>query len=448
MAIVGFRLPDGINEMTRLTSSVSAAGTTLSVRNTEGFSANDYIVIGDAGNEQSEIVKITTVDSNTQLTVGAVNFSHDKDDSISFIPYNQIAFYSATTETGAKTKQGANVTISPDDLVIEVNLASVTSGFVFSRFYNSTTGGWSGYSSAVPVAGFAENSLRYIIDMARLRTQELTEDLVTDDDLLKVAQEATDEIETVRKNWSFAQKSTGFDLTAAVQTYAQPTDLAGYESIASLYLGYDGTELNYVDLKDFRYKMRSYPKAVTTSQIVSGAITILVDDTSAFSTSGTLAMSGDISIPYTGKTTKSFTGVTGVTNTFTSNAEVFASSDLDQPADYTVWDNNILIYPVPDKFYRANIDYYEEVPRMTNVSVETVVKMPSLYIWYIIAVVYRIRGKLTRADYFERKFDRMLTLMKKKDRHKQQLKMLPARHYLNKAQINSDLVLEERIHGN
>ena len=447
MAIVSFRLPDGVRESTRLTSSVSAAGTTLSVRNTDGLSADDYIIIGTVGEEQTEIVKIATVDSDIQLTVGAVKFAHDRDDLVSYIPYDQIEYFSSTTPTGAKTDLSVRVDLEVDDLVTETDITTVSSGYVFSRYYNSTTTGHSGYSPAVPVTGFTENSLRYIIDMARLRTQEKTEDLVSDDDLLKVAKECTDQIETVRKNWSFVQASTDVVLTAAVQTYSTPSTLAGYESIASVYLGYDNTELSYVDLKDFRYSMRSMPKTTISSTIASGATTISVKDTTAFGSSGTLVMNGDTSVPYTGKTSKSFTGVTGVTATHTATTEVFKSGDLDQPTKYTIWADEFLLYPPPDKFYDLNIDFYKEIPRMTDVSTTTVVPMPSLFVIYLMSEIFRLRGKVSRANFYVKKFEMMLKSLKTRDRHKQIIKMQPAKSYIKGALDYEDAATLERIRG-
>jgi len=186
MAIASFQHPDGVRESTRITEKISAAGTTLNVRNTEGLVDDDYIILGTIGNEKTEIVRIdATVSSNTQLTITATKFAHDVDDLVSYIPYNQIQFFSATTKSGTKTQQGSNTDLEVDDFVTEANLSSVSSGYVFARYYNSTSLAESDYSPAVPVTGFTEDSLRHIIDMARLRTQEKTEDLVSDDDLLK-----------------------------------------------------------------------------------------------------------------------------------------------------------------------------------------------------------------------------------------------------------------------
>lgn len=446
--IASFRLPvDGIQEKTRITEKIAAAGTTLAVKNSEGFVADDYILLGKVGSEQTELVKITSVDSDTQFTIGATKFSHSIDCLVSFIQFNKIQFASAATKTGTKTTYTAQ-SISGDDLVLEYNMTSVSSGYVFSRYWDEADNTYSGWSEAVPVTGFVENSLRYIIDMARLRTQELTESLISDDDLLKVVQEATDKIEAIRKNWSFTQTSSDFVLTAAVQTYDKPATLAGYNSIASFYLGYDNENLEYVDLKSFRWTMKDLPKTKTTAQIVSGATTINVGDTGAFSTSGVISMSGDISIPYTGKSYQSFTGVTGVTATHASDTEVFIASDLDKPTKYSIWSDKFLLYPVPEKFYQMNIDFYETIPRMTEMTSESVVPMPSLYQNYLISQIFLMRGKTSRADYFNRKFETMLDLMKRKNRNLQKLKMLPDLSYVKKHADYEDISVYNRIHGN
>ena len=131
MSIVAFGHPSGISENSFTTVPIAVGGTTLTVRNTSGLIANDFIVIGKPGFEQTEALKITTTDSDTQFTIPATKFAHPIDTLVSFTPFNQIRFASATTKTGAKTQQGAAVDIEWDEagVITEVNLTSVTSGF-------------------------------------------------------------------------------------------------------------------------------------------------------------------------------------------------------------------------------------------------------------------------------------------------------------------------------
>jgi len=447
MAIVAFSHPDGISETTYTTATIDAVGITLTVRNTAGLAANDFIVIGKPGFEQTEAVQITTVDSDTQLTIGATNFAHPIDTLVFFTPFNQIRAASATTVAGSKTQQGAAVDIEWDDLLTEFNLTSLTSGFAFARFFNSQTSAFSAYSPAIPVSGFAEDSLRNIIDLTRLRTQEETEDLVSDKDLLALAKECSDIIETIRKNWGYVQTDTEFDLTAGVQSYARPTDLAGPESIDGLFLGIDNKELKYFDHKDFRWRMRSIPKTEITAQANSGATTLTVTNTRAFGTTGSLVMDGLTTIGYTGRTIRTFTGVTGVSTTVTANAEIFRSADLDQPSAYSYWADHILFWPPPERFYNANLDYYRTIPRMTTVSDTTAVPFPHLFTWYLMSEIFQMRGRKSRSDKYLRRFERGLDLLSRKNRNKQKLKMQPAVSYIRDAIRRDNQLLAERIRG-
>ncbi len=449
MAIVSFRHPKGISEKTYLASSVAAGDTSITVKDYEGLSNNDFIILGSIGNETTEIVRINAAVSSTTLTITATKYAHNIDDLVSYTPYDQIEFYSASTLTGTKTTQGAKKDLEVDDFVNEVNLASVTTStdYLFSRFYNSNSASFSAYSPGFQVSGFTENSLRYIIDQARLRTQELTENLLEDSDLLNIAKECSDEIETVRKKWSFVQKSNYRDLTAAVQAYYKPSDLSGPESVERIVLGIDNKELDYLDNKDFWWKMRNIPRTEITSQITSGSTTINVRDTGAFGTTGTLTIAADTGIIYTGKGNKSFTGITGISKTHTANAEVFRSSDLDQPTAYSWWNEHILFYPPPDKFYGSREDYYATISRMTDVTIETAVPYPHLFVWYLMTQIFYMRGKNNRARVFERKFEKGLKLLANKNRNKQKIKMHPATTYIHNRIVADKLSDDWKTHA-
>src|SRR3990167_1455536 len=91
------------NEITLLTAAVAAAGTTLTVQNNEGFSNSDYVVLEKMGSELAEIVKIDTtsgISGNTTIVTGATKFAHVVDTPITYIKYNQVRFYRATSKTG------------------------------------------------------------------------------------------------------------------------------------------------------------------------------------------------------------------------------------------------------------------------------------------------------------------------------------------------------------
>lgn len=88
---------------TKLDAAPSSGATSITVENTQGFSANDYVVVGDLGTDLAEIQRVTSVTNNTAIAVTALKFAHVLDEPVQRIPYNQTRFYVATGETAASS---------------------------------------------------------------------------------------------------------------------------------------------------------------------------------------------------------------------------------------------------------------------------------------------------------------------------------------------------------
>lgn len=127
-------------ETSYMTTAMVSATTTCLVANTKGFSANDYIVI-EPRTEKAEIVKITTVNSQTSLTVGATVLSHAINSPIYRLPYNQIKFYECSTATGTYTLVAAStVALDYSTNYTNFNYPAGDADYFYKRtFYNSTT---------------------------------------------------------------------------------------------------------------------------------------------------------------------------------------------------------------------------------------------------------------------------------------------------------------------
>jgi hypothetical protein len=143
-------------EETKIATAIAIAGTTLTIDNTQGFAANDYIVLGTLGNEDAEIVQIVSVDSDIQLTIGATNFAHAVDDSVRRTPFNQIKFYRSTTETGSYTADGTeNMQVDNKDLLTGYSTTTTNARTMYWKitYYNSTTSDETSESDADAVYG-------------------------------------------------------------------------------------------------------------------------------------------------------------------------------------------------------------------------------------------------------------------------------------------------------
>jgi len=150
-------------EKTYFSADEEASQTTLSVLDPTGFSANDYIVLGEIGNENSEICKISTTSTNSITIAVATVKKHYKDEPIREIKYNQRKFYRSTAETGTFTHlsgEGSPINVKVDDpqgTILEDTTGTSTSWYK-ATYYNSTSASETSLDDAIAVqAGDADH---------------------------------------------------------------------------------------------------------------------------------------------------------------------------------------------------------------------------------------------------------------------------------------------------
>ena len=151
---------------TRLSADVAAAATSSTVENYQGFATNDYIVFGKLGEENSEIVLLTSVTANVTLghTTGPV-FTHSARTPISEIKYNQAKIYSDTASTGEFTTLVATLDLMPDeDYTVYDHTTGTSATWYKVKYYNETTEAISSFSDPVEGVGYTETSLYSMTD--------------------------------------------------------------------------------------------------------------------------------------------------------------------------------------------------------------------------------------------------------------------------------------------
>lgn len=133
-------------ERTTLDADVAAgSNVTLTLVSNDGFSDNDYIVIGREGSEAAELQQINAaVSGATDVQVATVAKAHKKGEPVVRYRYNQRKFYGATSATGSfaeLTDDGSPVEIQVDDpqgTIIEYTGAEGYTHFK-ATYYNSTS---------------------------------------------------------------------------------------------------------------------------------------------------------------------------------------------------------------------------------------------------------------------------------------------------------------------
>jgi hypothetical protein len=173
------------NEKTYLSADVSAGNTSLSVQNNEGITAADYFVVGIMGTEQTELVTVSSVSGSTTVVTSALKFPHSIDAPLTFIKYNQIFLYSATSKTGTYTLVGSAVTIEVDQEFTEIeDTAGTSSTWYKIRYRNATTAEFSDYSDVVEGTGYEDNSVLAIMDRIYIIGNDPERKALPEDDML------------------------------------------------------------------------------------------------------------------------------------------------------------------------------------------------------------------------------------------------------------------------
>lgn len=136
-------------QKTYLTAAVAAAGTTLTVKDNTGISNGDYLILGEIGEEGTEIKAVNgAVTAGTSITITAVTFAHGVDTPIYRADFNQCEFSRATTLTGSKSVLNTG-SITPDQQFTIYDDTTNTTGYGFVRWKNSTDASYSSYSAGV-----------------------------------------------------------------------------------------------------------------------------------------------------------------------------------------------------------------------------------------------------------------------------------------------------------
>ncbi|NCN41076.1 hypothetical protein GW916_07470 [bacterium] len=222
------------HERTSLADDV-ASGTTLSVQDTSGFAVNDLILIGQLGNEKTEVRKIATVASKTSLTISAaISFSHSQNAPIYKYYYDKIDIQYRTSSAGSWTViSGMPINLLIDETHTSYNHTSGASTYQYrARYYNSITAVYSDWSSVLPASGFARDTLQFMTDQVYLLFNDLEEDSATRNQIRNFFNEAQELVSSRWDKWFFLYREDS--ATASVDstsTYALPTDLQRLEAI-------------------------------------------------------------------------------------------------------------------------------------------------------------------------------------------------------------------------
>lgn len=402
------------NNSSFLEADVASGVTSLSA-NGSFFSANQYIIIGQPGQEKSEIVKINTVTNSAITLVSATVFAHNRGDVITLIEYNQIEPM-RSTDAGVNYSALTIIDINPQ--VVETYLqrtGDITTDYYKFRFYNSTSGLYSGYSDPIIASGYEDNSVYAIKQRALSQMGEKVSDLITDNFLNDALNEArrvvdmgTATVEGIQQRvlrWSFRTKfNTDIgSIIPGTWSVTAPTDLRDrntYKNILGLRLGRSNWPCVYQDQRRFRQNYLNVGHTTLNGAITTIDTSIVLTSSGDFDDSGSIVIAAqDISgakdtVAYTTNTlaTNTLGTVTGITTNAASGTDVWQEATFGMPTAYTI-DAGVIYFDVPfdDTYAGENIylDYYQT---LTPVNSDSDTLDEPFYDLYVPYLKYKIKA--------------------------------------------------------
>lgn len=212
------------------------------------LAANDYLLFGEFGAEDSEILKIQSITSASKTVVTTANstYAHPQDTKVTVLRYNQVKFYRDTVSTGASAVLLATQDIDADSLFTVYYDSVYSSGYGFFAFYNATTAVITSFSNSIPYSDFTLYSVKKIFDSFFSLLNNKERSLITDDDAFLWLNDAysrtTNSLNLV--NTSYMAASTTVSTVASTAEYSLPSNFSDIISVSNS----DGKSIDKLDM--------------------------------------------------------------------------------------------------------------------------------------------------------------------------------------------------------
>ena len=331
-----------------------SSGTTLTVLNNYGFANDDFVIVGEPGEEKTETKDVTSQTGNTIINISAsLKFAHNKSCVIYRYEYDQYEIYRYRSAVWTLIST-SNIQWDKRETIYVDSTGASTDSYKY-RLKNSVATTYSDYSPTIAATGFTSSMVGYMIRRIRkILGDEDRQIIKSDDELIRELNNAQDIIAGIRNDWWFLKKSYS-SITSVV-------DGRRY-GLAAL------TDLDYVESVRYRYNDG------TTDNIYQLAFKTITDM--------------DALITDNNMTSDDWPSYYTIEPSDTSDAVGYIS--LDVPS-------KTLAYGT---FY---IRYYKKMAALDDVADTTDVPLPSILEDYVLGYCFPIKGDETRGKMYMDRF--------------------------------------------
>lgn len=238
MIITAFNPDISTYERTSLTIPSTAAGSTLTVKNTDRFSNTNRILIGSMGREKSEIVSVSGSPTATVITTGAQIYPHSVDDQVYNMRFDQIKFYRSTTGIAGAYSLLTTVPMdvdNADQATYYDDAAGLATYYYKTSYYNSVTTIESLLSDPIPGAGYDPFSAGSIIDQVMREVGDQDGTTAVREEYYAWLNEVNYDLQKrMKKPYDFLKRDLAVNVTAG-QPVAYPADALHIDSVEYSY---------------------------------------------------------------------------------------------------------------------------------------------------------------------------------------------------------------------
>lgn len=235
-------------ERSYLANAYPTGTTSMVVKNADRFALNDRIMIGQMGEEKTEVVTVTApATDGMTITIGGTVFSHEADTPVYRLRFDQVKFYRSTTgiagvysviSTQYLDVDNANLTTIYDDTT------GLSTYYYKMTVYNSISAVESAFSDPIPGGGFARNQVGYMIDQVLKEVNDQIEAHVSRSEILGWFNDVNDDLTiSVAKPYEFLKTRLALTPVPNQNYLPYPTDSLSNQTMWK----FDHMDYNYRD---------------------------------------------------------------------------------------------------------------------------------------------------------------------------------------------------------
>lgn len=235
-------------EKSYLSNPYNVGVISIQVKNSDRFVANDRIMLGEMGQEKTEVVTVSSVnaDGNT-MVIGATVFAHSADDPVYKLRFDQVKYYrSTTTSTGVYTVVSTqNLDVDNADLQTYYDDTTGLDAYYYKfTFYHSISTNESAFSDILGGTGWRREQVGNIIDEILQEVGDLQEQHITRTEMLGYFNDVNDDLTSqVSRPYTFLHSRMALSRVAAQSYLDFPVDTYGKQTMWK----FDYMDYNYTD---------------------------------------------------------------------------------------------------------------------------------------------------------------------------------------------------------